>query len=285
MARDHGALYVHGQPGVKALGHAIAHGTARVARLRAAQVRLAARRKGETSFAERAELLRRLGPAPSESDVKELLAGYGLPAPSERVASTAEEAVEAAREIGFPVVLKISSPDVVHKTDAGGVLLDLRDEDAVRHGFDRVMTSVAGHLPEARLTGVVVSQYISQGVEVLLGVVVDPSLGPVVVVGAGGIYVEQFGDATCALPPFDAEVAESMLRRLRIWKVLEGARGGERADVDSLAAAVARFSQLVSDVAGSLVSLEINPLVVRPGAGGVLALDAVMELAGEGVTA
>jgi succinyl-CoA synthetase beta subunit len=107
----------------------------------------------------------------------------------------------------------------------------------------------------------------------------------VVVVGAGGIYVELFGDATCALPPFDVEVAESMLRRLRIWTVLEGARGGERADVDSLASAVARFSELVSDMAGSLVSLEINPLVVRPGTGGVLALDAVMELAGEGVTA
>ena len=191
----------------------------------------------------------------------------------------------AAKEIGFPVVMKISSPDITHKTDVGGVLLALRDEQAVLHGFATIMTAVAGNVPDARLTGVMVSPFVSQGVEVLLGVVVDPSLGPVVVAGAGGIYVEQFGDAACALPPFGTEQALEMLHKLRIRKLLEGARGGERGDIEALTEAMARFSELVSDLAGSLVSLEINPLVVRPGDGGVVALDAVIELAERRVTA
>lgn len=289
LARDHRALYVHGQPGVRALGHAMDYGSGRGTRLRAAQVRRASavRRSGEPPGAgpDLAGLVRRLGPSPSESDVKELLSAYGVPTLRHRVCATADAAVAAAQEIGFPVVLKISSPDILHKTDAGGVLLDVRDGKAVREGFERVTAKVGRTTPGARIDGVAVSPFVDGGVEVLLGVVVDPSLGPVVVVGAGGIYVEQFGDATCALPPFDTETAGTMLRRLRIWKLLEGARGGEAADVDALALAMSRFSELVADLADSLVTLEINPLVVRAGGGGVVALDAVVELVGSPLVA
>lgn len=284
MSREHDALYVHGQPGVKALGRVIDYGVGRPARIAASKFREAAREVSNASRSallsrDRTDLLGELGRSPSEGDVKKLLAAYGLPTLIDRVCQTPHAAVEAAKELGFPVVMKISSPDVLHKTDAGGVLLDLRDEDAIREGFTRIMTDVASNVPDAQLDGVAVSQFISRSVEILLGVVVDPSLGPVVVVGAGGIYVEQFGDVTCALPPFDAQTAEAMLRKLRIWSLLAGVRGGERADIHSLTAAMVRFSDLVSDLAGSLVALEVNPLVVRPGSGGVVALDAVIELA------
>ncbi|GAA1022266.1 hypothetical protein Aple_075220 [Acrocarpospora pleiomorpha] len=277
MAREHDVRYVHGSPGVKALGNAIDYGTNRATRLAAAKKRLAAHQAGVRPG--RAELLRSLGPEPTESDVKRLLQAYGMPTLRERFCETADAAATAAKEIGFPVVMKISSTDIAHKTDVGGVLLDLRDEAAVRDGFASMMTVVAAKAPHAHLAGVVVSPFVSHGVEVLLGVVIDPSLGPVVVTGAGGIYVEQFGDATAALPPFDAARSLEMLRELRIWKLLEGVRGAERGDIEALAEAMARFSELVGDLAGSLVALEINPLVVRPGDGGVVALDGMIELA------
>ena len=277
MAREHAVRYLHGATGVRALSHAINYGTRSAERLRAANARLASRGSaGETSSG----VLDEVRADPSESNVKRLLAAYGVPTLQERVVSSADAAVAAADEIGYPVVLKVSSPDVLHKTDVGGVALDLPDAPAVRDAYGDVLARVRRAVPEARLAGAVVAPFVSGGVEVLLGVVVDPSLGPVVVVGAGGLYVELFGDTVAALPPFDEARAERMLRDLRMWKVLDGARGAPRADVEALCRTMVGFGALVHELADSLVALEINPLVVRSGAGGVVALDAVIELSG-----
>jgi len=196
----------------------------------------------------------------SEVEGRRLLAAYGIPAPREAVATTAEEAVEAARHIGFPVVLKVLSPDIQHKTEIGGVRVGLRDEAAVVTAFHEVMEAARRHHPQARLGGAVIQEMIpAEAVEVILGVLRDPDFGPVVVFGSGGVLVELLNDSSLHLPPLSREEALEMIHETRGVRLLQGFRGRPPADVDALAGALVRLSQLAVDLSDLII---IEPRVL-----------------------
>jgi len=219
------------------------------------------------------------GQALSEVEGRRLLAAYGIPGPREAEVTTAEEAVKVAQRIGYPVVLKILSPDIQHKTEIGGVQVGLKDEAAVATAFHEVMEAARRHHPRARLGGAVIQEMIpSDAVEVILGVLRDPDFGPVVVFGSGGILVELLRDSSLRLPPVSHEEALKMIHETRGERLLQGFRGRPPADIDALADALVRVSQLAVDLGDLVAALDINPLMVLPRGQGVRAVDALVEL-------
>ncbi|MBM4466767.1 MAG: acetate--CoA ligase family protein [Chloroflexi bacterium] len=215
----------------------------------------------------------------SEIEGRHLLASYGIPGPREAVATTAEEAVEAARRIGYPVVLKIISPHIPHKTEMGGVRVGLRDETAVVAAFREVTEAARRHHPQARLEGVVIQEMIpADAVEVIVGVLRDPDFGPVVVFGSGGVLVELLEDSSLRLPPLSHEEALEMIHETRGARLLHGFRGRPPADIDALADALVRLSQLAVDLGDLIAALDANPLMVLPRGQGVRAVDALVEV-------
>jgi acetyltransferase len=209
----------------------------------------------------------------AEDDSKALLEAYGIPATVPRRAATADEAVRLAEEIGYPVVLKILSPDITHKSDVGGVALDLEDAGEVRIAFFRMMKTVIAAVPGARLEGATVQKMalVGDGVEVILGIKKDPTFGTIIMAGAGGTAAELFGDRALGFPPLNERLARLMLESLKIWPLLQGFRGRPAADVAGLIKAMIRLSYLAADFP-EIAELDINPVLVTPG--GVLALDA-----------
>ena len=217
-----------------------------------------------------------------EIEGRRLLAAYGIAGPREAAASTAQEAVQAARRIGYPVVLKVLSPDIQHKTEIGGVRPGLGDEAAVRAAFHEVMDAARRHRPQARLEGAVVQEMMPPGaVEVILGVLRDPDFGPVLVYGSGGVLVELLDDSALRLPPLSHQDALEVIHETRGARLLQGFRGRPRADMRALADALVRVSQLAVDLGDLVAALEVNPLMVLPEGQGVRAVDALVECGGE----
>jgi acyl-CoA synthetase (NDP forming) len=206
-----------------------------------------------------------------EHAAKRVLAEWGIPVLDERVARSADEAVAAFADLGSPVVLKIASPDVQHKTEVGGVLLDLRDAEAVRRGY----AALRAHGPE-----VLVAPYVTGGVEVIVGAQRDPVFGPVVMVGLGGVFVEALQDVALRPAPVDRAEALAMIGALRGKAVLAGARGRPAGDIEALAEALAALSRFAAVHADTVESVDINPLLVRPRGQGVVALDALIVARG-----
>src|SRR5512136_314209 len=220
-----------------------------------------------------AEILTTADGALSEALSKELLASYGIPVTRPVPAATAEEAVRAADAAGYPVVLKILSPDITHKTDVGGVALDLATPGAVRAAFGAMLETVARKAPAARLEGVTVQKMVSadDGVEMILGIKKDPTFGTVVMAGMGGTAAEIYGDRAIGFPPLNERLARRMLDELRMRPLLAGYRGRPAAAVDKLVETLVRLSYLAADFP-EVGELDINPLLVTPD--GVTALDA-----------
>jgi acetate---CoA ligase (ADP-forming) len=212
----------------------------------------------------------------NERDAKALLSGIGIPIAEDRVAATAEAARQAARAIGFPVVLKVLSADIPHKSDIGGVLLGLRSEDDVDSGFNLLVTRAAAAAPNARVEGVIVSPMISGVAETILGVRRDPVFGPIVMFGLGGIFVEVFKDVTFRPAPFGHTEAHEMIREIKAFKLLDGARGRPKADLDTLADVLVRLSEFAHANRDTLAEVDINPFVVLQKGG--CALDALIVL-------
>ena len=218
-----------------------------------------------------------LPPAPiDEPAARRIFAEAGLPVVESRRCGTAREAAQAAAALGFPAALKIASPDIAHKSDVGGVALDLDTADAVVEAFAAVTRRARAACPEARLDGVLVSPMVAGGVEMILGVRRDPAFGPVVMCGLGGVFVETLRDVAFRAAPFDDAEAHRMLRELRGYPLLAGARGRPPGDADALAAALAALSRFAAAHGGRLESAELNPVVVRPAGQGVVALDALI---------
>ncbi|TCT05472.1 acetate--CoA ligase family protein [Aquabacter spiritensis] len=209
-----------------------------------------------------------------------LLGMAGLPVPEARAAADPEAAVQAAREIGFPVVVKILSPDILHKTDMGGVALDLHSEQAVRDAAARILAAGRAHAPDARIEGCLVAPMIDtrDGVETILGVQVDPIFGPIVMFGLGGILVELLQDVALRRAPFGPAEAIDMIRQIRGAALLDGVRGRPPADLEALAQALSDLSRFAAAHADRIESLDINPFLVRPRGAGAIALDAVLTL-------
>ncbi|WP_370936891.1 acetate--CoA ligase family protein [Amycolatopsis sp. cg13] len=190
---------------------------------------------------------------------------YGIPTPQERLATSAEEAVAQAAELGLPVVLKIVSRDILHKTEAGGVLVGLRTKQEVADGYATVLANAKAYDASARITGVQVQQMLTSGQEVIIGAVTDPSFGKIVAFGLGGVLVEVLKDVTFRLAPTSTDEALSMVDGIAAAEVLNGVRGGEAVDKAALADVVHRLSHLVTDFP-QLAEVDLNP-VLATGAG------------------
>lgn len=206
---------------------------------------------------------------------KMLLAEYGIPIVTTRVAHSVDEAVAVAEEQGYPAVLKILSPDISHKTDVGGVVLNIANTDGIRASYATMMAMVQQRMPDAKIEGVAVQRMYStsRGIELLLGMTRDPQFGPVLLLGAGGVTAELQKDSVLELPPFDQRAIDRMLRSLRLFPLLEGYRGRPGVNLVRVRDVVARFAQLVQDLP-ELATAEINPLLAS--ADDVVALDARM---------
>ncbi|XDA97915.1 acetate--CoA ligase family protein [Sulfitobacter sp. LCG007] len=218
---------------------------------------------------------------PDEAEAKALLAGAGIAAAPEKAAKSAEEAVSAAEAFGYPVVMKILSPDILHKSDIGAVRLDLRSADAVREAHADILAAVETHAPDARVTGVLVARQLSGSVECLMGVNRDPTFGPVAVFGLGGIFVELMNDVAVRACPFGPDTAREMILSIRGAAILKGARGRPPADIGALAEMLSRLSIFAAGAGERLASIDINPVLAMPEGQGAFALDAVIEIAGQ----
>lgn len=218
-----------------------------------------------------------LGRVYNEFEAKALLRAAGLPAPVEEVARTRDLAAQAADRIGYPVVLKIVSPDIPHKSDIGAVLLNLGDAESVRSGFDIIQERVKAAAPDARAEGVLVAPMIGKGVETVIGLFRDPVFGPMVMFGLGGVFVEILKDVVFRPAPFGVDEARLMIAEVRGAALLDGARGAAPADKEALAKALSDLSLFAAANADTIASVDINPVVVLEAGKGVMALDALIN--------
>jgi acyl-CoA synthetase (NDP forming) len=207
----------------------------------------------------------------SAPEAKRVCDAYGIEVPQEGLATSAEEAVALAEEIGYPVVLKIVSPDILHKTEAKGVLVGLGSADEVASGYEQIVENAKAYKSDADISGVQVQQMLSEGQEVLIGAVTDPSFGPVVTFGIGGVLVEVLRDVTFRLAPASAEEAADMVDGIRAAEVLKGVRGGGGVDRAALASMIQAVSQLVTDFE-EITEVDLNPVLARED--GATAVDA-----------
>jgi acetyltransferase len=212
----------------------------------------------------------------TESEGKEILMAYGLPVPPEGEARSADEAVRLAHVIGYPVVMKIASPDIAHKTDVGGVAVGLKGDEEVRRAYDLMMAQVRSRMPAARVTGVTVERMFS-GREVIVGMVRDETFGPVLTFGLGGIFVEIMKDVSQRVAPLTEEGVDEMIRSIRAYPILTGARGRTPADIEALRKVIIGVTQIAMDFP-EIMELEINPVMVGDAGQGCGAVDALVTI-------
>ncbi len=216
-----------------------------------------------------------------DAEARDIQRAYGLRLPDSQLAPTPEEAVIIASEIGYPVVLKIASPDILHKTDVGGVKVGLNRAGEVRDAFELMTYRAQRYVPEARLWGCLVQEMVpAGGIEILVGMNRDPQFGPLVTFGLGGIYVETLKDVTFRIAPFSRQDAENMLKEIRTHALLDGVRGQPAVDKEAIIDTLLRIGQLVQDFP-EIVELDINPLIVYPQGQGAISIDMRLVLSRE----
>jgi acetyltransferase len=199
----------------------------------------------------------------------------------ERLATSPDEAAAHAREIGVPVALKIDSPDIAHKTEAGAIRLGIEGDDPVRGAYSEVMSAARRHAPQATLNGVLVQEMAPAGVEMMLGVVSDPVFGPVVAVGLGGIYVEVLKDVAYRAAPVTPRQAADMVSELRSAKLLDGARGMAARDREVVIDLIVRLSWFAHDFREEITEIDVNPLIVLERGAGTRVVDALIVRAAD----
>ena len=209
-----------------------------------------------------------------EREAKAMLACYGIPVTPELLTHSPEDAAKAAATIGYPVALKIDSTDIHHKTEVGGVCLNLNDAAAVRHAYSAMLADVTARAPQAKLNGVLVQPMVGAGLEMVVGGRVDAQFGPLIVVGLGGVLVELMRDTVTRLAPVNQQEALDMLGALRGAAVLAGFRGQPPVDLAQLAALVVRLSEFLADQADDVAEVDVNPVICSPA--GIVAVDALI---------
>lgn len=218
----------------------------------------------------------------SEWESRELLASAGIPVVEGKLVQSAEAAAEAAAALGCPVVLKINGAGIGHKTEIGGVELDVATPEDARRLYDELLSRVTKQAPDAQPSGVIVAPMIAGGVETILGVQVDPVFGPAVMFGLGGVFVEVFQDVVFRIAPFGRDEAMKMISGIKGVRLLRGVRGRPASDVDALADALAALSQFAAGHGDALASIDVNPFVVMPEGRGAVALDCMVVPKGAG---
>jgi acetyltransferase len=212
----------------------------------------------------------------TEEEGKDVLRAYGIKAPRETVVTRRDKVIQAAREIGYPVVMKVSSPDIAHKTDVGGVITGISNDRAAKNAFDQIYANINKRMPQARIGGVIIEEMV-QGVEVIVGVTCDPQFGPFITFGLGGLYVEVLKDVSHRLAPITVAEAKRMIAEVKSYPILLGARGRKALDINAVADTIVRVSQISQDFE-EIQEIEINPLMVQED--GCIAVDALVVISG-----
>lgn len=212
----------------------------------------------------------------TEYESKKLLACYGIPIARESLAASPQEAVALAREIGYPVALKVVSAQITHKTEANVVKLNVGSEAELRESYAEILANARRYSPEARIDGVLVQKMVGGGTEVIVGISHDAQFGPTVMFGLGGIFVEVLKDVSLRVAPLTRRDAEEMIRETKGFKVLQGVRGRPKADIDAIIDVLLRVSQLAMDLEDSISELDINPLIIFEEGKGAKAVDALV---------
>jgi acetyltransferase len=213
-----------------------------------------------------------------DAEARDIMEAYGIRIPASKLATTADEAVEVAEEIGYPVVMKIASPDILHKTDIGGVKLGITNATDVRDAFDLLVYRATRYMPDAEIWGCLVQEMIKGGKEVIVGMNCDPQFGPLMMFGLGGIYVEALKDVAFRIAPFSRREAEEMITEIRSYSLLRGVRGERPSDTEAIVDTLLRLSQLVTDFP-EIMEMDVNPLIVFEVGRGVVGVDMRLVLA------
>jgi acyl-CoA synthetase (NDP forming) len=196
-----------------------------------------------------------------EDEAKALCGLYGLPVTKIEVVKAEDDAVRVAEGFGFPVVLKIVSPQVLHKSDAGGVLINIRDAEGVRKGYKKIIENVKARVPDAEITGILIQEMAPDGTQVIVGSTKDPTFGPTIMFGLGGIFVEVLKDVSFRLVPITRVDAEEMVREIKAYKILEGVRGMPPADQETILDILMRTSEMLVECP-EIKELDLNPILV-----------------------
>ena len=214
----------------------------------------------------------------TECEAKQVFSAYQLPVASTQLATNEDEAISMAEEIGYPIVMKITSPDILHKTDAGGVVVNIKNEAAARAAYQQIIANAWEYNPKADIHGVVIQEMAPYGTEVIIGSINDPTFGPTVMFGLGGIFVEVLKDVTFRIAPITSGQAEKMLDEIRGAPVLAGVRGEHPRDRTALAGVLSRYSQMILDLADEISETDANPILVYAEGRGVKIVDARIVL-------
>jgi acetyl-CoA synthetase (ADP-forming) len=196
-----------------------------------------------------------------ETEAKTVCSQYGIPVTKFMIAKTAEEAVKFAEKIGYPVVMKIISPDIIHKFDVGGVMVNLKTSKEVEGTFRRILDNVKKHLPQARILGITVQEMAPESTEVIVGAIKDPQFGQTLMFGLGGIFVEILKDVTFRIAPVTEQEAKEMITEVKAYPLLQGYRGQPQADINAILQIILSTSKLVMD-RPEIKELDLNPIMV-----------------------
>ena len=210
----------------------------------------------------------------TEIEAKEVFSAYGLPVTKVKISTSEEQAVSIAKEIGYPVVMKIVSPDILHKSDAGGVMVNLQNENEVREAYRTILSNCKKYKSDANILGIIIQEYAPKGTEVILGSVNDPTFGPTVMFGLGGIFVEVLKDVTFRVTPVSSYQANKMIEEIRGAPVLAGVRGEKPRDKVALADTICRYSYMIEDLADEVSESDANPILVYEEGKGIKVVDA-----------
>jgi len=195
-----------------------------------------------------------------EPESKSIIKELGIPTTNFAVASSAAEAQKVAKKIGFPVAMKIVSPQIVHKTDAGGVMLNIKDETAVAKAYEKIVANIKSYKPEAEIRGVLLERMEEMADELIIGVTHDPTFGPAIMFGFGGIFVEVFKDVSFRIAPITEQDALEMIHEIKALPILQGARGGPAIDLQNIVDALLKVSKLSVNYMADIKEIDLNPI-------------------------
>jgi acyl-CoA synthetase (NDP forming) len=245
-----------------------------------AKRRIEAQRNEQPLVMEKVELKQMLSGKTAditEYQAKKVLSEYGIPVTQEALATTREQALAVAKKIGYPVAIKVQSPDISHKTEAKAVKLGLKSDAELAAAYDEVLANAKAYNAKAQIDGVLVQEMLRGGTEAILGITNDPLFGPAVMFGLGGIFAEIMKDVSFRLAPVTLSMAREMIAEIKGYPLLAGARGRAHADLDALADAIVKLSALAVDLKDHVAELDINPLFVMERGKGVKAADALIK--------